>query len=111
MSKKLILSTQPLTTDDIFSILENPRSIELNQNVKKVIKRCHTFLSKKLAASNQTYYGINTGFGSLCNILISKEETTSLQSNIIRSHACGIGDEVPETLVRLILLLKIKNNL
>ena len=109
MSKKLILSTRPLTITDIFYSIENPRPLGLNQNVKKAVKRCHTFLSNKLTSSDQTYYGINTGFGSLCNILISKEETTSLQSNIIRSHACGTGEEVPEEVVRLILLLKIKN--
>ncbi len=109
MPKELIISTQPLTTSDIFSLLENPRPIRLNQKVKKAVKRCHKVLADKLASSDQLFYGINTGFGSLCNIRISKEETTELQANLIKSHACGTGEEVPEAVVRLILLLKIKN--
>jgi len=109
MPKELIISTQPLTTSDIFSLLENPRPLRLNQKVKTAVNRCYQFLTDKLAASDQLFYGINTGFGSLCNIQISKEETSELQSNLIRSHACGVGDEVPEAVVRLILLLKIKN--
>jgi len=109
MPKELIISTQPLTTSDISSFLEPPRPLRLNQQVKKAVKKCHNFLADKLVASDQIFYGINTGFGSLCNIQISKEETTELQSNLIRSHACGTGDEVPEAVVQLILLLKIKN--
>lgn len=109
MPKEFIITTQPLSTLDILSLLENPRPLRLDQKVKKAIKSCHKFLADKLAASDKLFYGINTGFGSLCNIQISKEETTELQSNLIKSHACGTGDEVPEPVVRLILLLKIKN--
>ncbi len=109
MSKKFIISTKPLTTSDILSLIENPRPLRLDPKVKKAVKSCQKFLADKLASSDKLFYGINTGFGSLCNIQISKEETTELQSNLIKSHACGIGDEVPEAVVRLILLLKIKN--
>jgi len=42
-----------------------------------------------------TYYGINTGFGSLCNVRIAPEELSLLQENLVCSHACGMGDEVP----------------
>lgn len=54
-----------------------------------------------------TYYGINTGFGSLCNVQIVPEELSLLQENLVCSHACGMGDEVPEEIVKLMLLLKI----
>ncbi len=54
-----------------------------------------------------TYYGINTGFGSLCNVRIKDDELAQLQENLVCSHACGMGDEVPEEIVRLMLLLKI----
>lgn len=54
-----------------------------------------------------TYYGINTGFGSLCNVRIAPEELSLLQENLVCSHACGMGDEVPEEIVKLMLLLKI----
>jgi histidine ammonia-lyase len=54
-----------------------------------------------------THYGINTGFGSLCNVRIADNELAQLQENLVCSHACGFGDEVPEEIVRLMLLLKV----
>lgn len=54
-----------------------------------------------------TYYGINTGFGSLCNVRINDKDLSQLQENLVCSHACGMGDEVPQDIVRLMLLLKI----
>jgi len=54
-----------------------------------------------------TYYGINTGFGSLCNVRINNSDLSQLQENLVCSHACGMGDEVPQDIVRLMLLLKI----
>ncbi len=55
----------------------------------------------------ETFYGINTGFGSLCNVRIGDHELEELQENLVCSHACGMGDEVPEEIVRLMLLLKV----
>lgn len=55
----------------------------------------------------QVFYGINTGFGSLCNVRIPAEELSQLQENLVCSHACGMGPEVPAEIVRLMLLLKI----
>lgn len=54
----------------------------------------------------ETYYGINTGFGSLCDVRINDDQLAELQENLVCSHACGMGDEVPEDVVRLMLLLK-----
>lgn len=65
-----------------------------------------TYLDEILK-KGETYYGINTGFGSLCDVRIKDEELSDLQHNLVRSHACGIGDEVPEDVVRLMLLLKV----
>ena len=48
-------------------------------------------------------YGINTGFGSLCDVKIGKENLTLLQENLVRSHSCGTGDRVPQEIVKLML--------
>ncbi|HRO41992.1 MAG TPA: histidine ammonia-lyase [Flavipsychrobacter sp.] len=61
----------------------------------------------EIIKTGNTYYGINTGFGSLCNVRIADNELSDLQHNLVRSHACGMGNEVPEEIVRLMLLLKI----
>ena len=59
-----------------------------------------------MASEEAPIYGINTGFGSLCNVKISKENLSQLQENLVKSHACGTGDEVPSQIVKLMLLLK-----
>ncbi len=51
-------------------------------------------------------YGITTGFGSLCNISVGKDELAQLQKNLVMSHACGTGERVPNEIVKLMLLLK-----
>ncbi|MCB0698296.1 MAG: histidine ammonia-lyase [Chitinophagales bacterium] len=60
-----------------------------------------------ILSKGETYYGINTGFGSLCDVRVSDDELAQLQENLVCSHACGMGDEVPEDVVRLMLLLKV----
>lgn len=56
--------------------------------------------------SDRVSYGITTGFGAFANQRISADQVTQLQLNLVRSHACGVGDPLPEHLVRLMLLLK-----
>jgi histidine ammonia-lyase len=62
---------------------------------------------ESILKDHKTYYGINTGFGALCNVRIEEHELAQLQENLVCSHACGMGEEVPEHVVRLMLLLKI----
>lgn len=62
----------------------------------------------EIVARGKVVYGINTGFGSLCNKIISAENTKRLQDNILRSHSVGVGQDVPLEVVRLMLVLKIQ---
>jgi histidine ammonia-lyase len=61
---------------------------------------------ENILKQGNTHYGINTGFGSLCNVRIADDELAQLQENLVCSHACGMGDEVSEDIVRWMLLLK-----
>lgn len=81
---------------------------DLKLSTKAVERIAHNraYLDNILQGGN-TYYGINTGFGSLCNVRIEPDELSQLQENLVCSHACGMGDEVPEEIVRWMLLLKI----
>jgi histidine ammonia-lyase len=56
--------------------------------------------------SDEVVYGINTGFGKLAEVRISSDQLEQLQLNLLRSHACGVGDEFPEDVVRAMLLLR-----
>jgi len=62
---------------------------------------------EKIAADSLPVYGINTGFGPLCTTRISPENTRLLQSNLLRSHATGVGEPLSAELVRLMLILKV----
>jgi len=80
--------------------------LELSADALQKIATNRSYLDNILSKGD-TYYGINTGFGSLCNVRIEPNELAQLQENLVCSHACGMGDEVPEEIVRLMLLLKI----
>ncbi len=91
----------------IESILESNSILELGQNAKEAILKCRRYLDEKVEKTDDLIYGINTGFGSLCNTAIASDQLEALQRNLVLSHACGTGEEVPEKLVRRMLLLKI----
>jgi len=109
MSSVFTLRDQKLTLADIDHILSNDHSLELDPALTLKVQACRSYLEDKLAGSHDPFYGINTGFGSLCNVKISNDELTALQQNLVRSHACGMGDRIPDEIARLILFLKIKN--
>ncbi len=100
------ITPENLTFDVIQNILENDIKLELSEKSKQLIQKSKDYLDKKLKESEKPIYGINTGFGSLCNIEISKDELSKLQENLVISHACNIGPEIPADVVKLMLLLK-----
>lgn len=98
-----------ITLKDIQHIIDSNESIDLSDVAKQKITACREYLDKKMASQKEPIYGINTGFGSLCNVIIPDSELEQLQTNLVMSHACGMGDEVPMEVVRLMLLLKIQS--
>jgi histidine ammonia-lyase len=90
-------------------IISQSKTLQLSEIAKDKIQKCRDFLDKKMAENDEPIYGINTGFGSLCHIKISNENLSQLQENLVKSHACGTGDEVPKEIVKLMLLLKIQS--
>lgn len=97
-----------LTIERLGNILEEGSKIYLGNDTIAKIKRCREYLDQKLSGGEDVFYGINTGFGSLCNTVISKQDLNQLQENLVKSHACGLGKEVPAEIVRLMILLKIQ---
>lgn len=100
------ISPEPLTYDVIEEILEQKQKLALSAESVQLIQKSKAFLDRKLAQTEEPIYGINTGFGALCDRKISKADLSKLQENLILSHACNVGDEVPADVVRLMLLLK-----
>ncbi len=104
---KFVINNQHVSLDDVSALIKSGHHIELGGNAKKAIVNCRSYLDKKVEETQVPIYGINTGFGSLYDAEISKQDLAQLQTNLVRSHACGMGDEVPQEIVRLMILLKI----
>lgn len=109
MLKQHALSLNTYSIEDVEAILNGHFALELADDARSAINACHAYLQNKIAEGNRAYYGINTGFGSLCNYVVSNDELRDLQKNLVLSHACGTGDLVPPELIRIILLLKIRS--
>ena len=103
------ISTQNLTIEDLQEIIFQNKTITLSEEAKDKITSCRSYLDKKMSVEDQPIYGINTGFGSLCNVKISSDNLSKLQENLVKSHACGTGDEVPQEVVKIMLFLKIQS--
>src|ERR1044071_3114608 len=100
----MIFSIDPskrVTLKDIEEILSKNVSLELSLLAKKNIEDCRNYLDKIVKSHPEPIYGINTGFGSLCNVLIPDSDIEKLQENLVMSHACGMGEEVPQEIVKL----------
>jgi histidine ammonia-lyase len=103
------ISNEDVTFELIAKILNNNTSLALSDDARFRINKCRTYLDRKMESQKEPIYGINTGFGSLCNISIGKDDLSKLQENLVMSHACGVGDEVPKIIVKIMLFLKIQS--
>ncbi len=103
------ISSDMLTLEIVSEILVEHKILELSEEAKVNIQKCREYLDSKMASSDDPIYGINTGFGSLCNIKVEKDKLSLLQENLVKSHACGTGDEIPSEIVKIMLLLKIQS--
>lgn len=90
------------------NLLDFDQHVSITFDAHERIVHCRQYLDKK-ATTGELFYGINTGFGFLQNVKIDASQTEQLQYNLLMSHACGMGEEVPEDIVKLMLMLKIKS--
>lgn len=98
-----------LSFEEIKQLINSNKPIALSAESKAKIVACREYLDNKLKTNEKPVYGINTGFGSLCNVKIDDTQLEQLQYNLLVSHACGIGDVVDKNIVKLMLLLKIQS--
>lgn len=103
------ISRERLDFSILNEIVNEGKQLALSDQAKASILKCREYLDAKAGNNGKPIYGINTGFGSLCNHSISEEDLGQLQTNLVMSHACGTGDKVPEEIVKLMLLLKVQS--
>ncbi len=98
-----------LSLDRIKEIIDRHEKIELSREATDAIAACRKYLDEKMKDIGRPIYGVTTGFGSLYNVTIPENELSQLQHNLVMSHACGTGETVRPEIVKLMLLLKVKN--
>lgn len=92
------------------SVLFNPEcKLHLGEEAKNRILKCRRYLDERMKNQKAPIYGVTTGFGSLCNVTVDKDNLSQLQKNLVMSHACSLGDEVSEQIVKLMIAFKVKS--
>ena len=106
MSKEYLVGSGDLNFEVIEKLLSEKTPLALSPEAEVRIQHCRDYLDKKIEESDEPIYGITTGFGSLCNKNISLNELGLLQENLLKSHACSVGEEIHPTIIKLMLLFK-----
>ena len=104
-----IISNERLTLERLKAIIDNSEKLVLSEASEGAIIKCREYLDRKMEDIDRPLYGITTGFGSLYNVTIPKDELSQLQYNLVVSHACGAGEPVRPEIVKLMLFLKVQN--
>jgi len=103
------ISKEHLSLERVKEIIENKMTLELSPEAAQAVIKCREYLDRKMDDIGRPVYGITTGFGSLYNVTIPKEDLSQLQHNLVMSHACGAGEKVRPAIVKLMLLMKIQS--
>ena len=104
--KKIYIDEENLSLEDLIAVTRGFAQVEIEEEAKDKINRSRQ-LVEQFVEEERVIYGITTGFGKFCNVLIGKDEAKDLQRNLIMSHSCGVGDPLTEDIVRGVMLLRI----
>ncbi|MGB8836660.1 MAG: aromatic amino acid lyase, partial [Candidatus Acidiferrales bacterium] len=94
-----------LSCEILYRIVFDGAPVELAPAARKKMLASRAVI-ERLIASDQAVYGVNTGFGKLASVRISREQIGELQVNLVRSHACGMGAPLSEAETRAMLALR-----
>ena len=94
-----------LTVDIVIAIANGNLKAEINKEAILKIKECRLKV-ETMASGDNAVYGINTGFGPLCDVQITPEETSKLQENLLITHAVGVGNPIDKELSKIMMICK-----
>jgi histidine ammonia-lyase len=94
-----------LTLNDVVTVARGRALVSIGAAARELVARARAMVDQ-LVAARRPVYGITTGFGKFSDVIISPDETATLQRNLIMSHACALGDPLPEEVVRAMMLLR-----
>jgi histidine ammonia-lyase len=105
MPADLCLTGERLTLEEIVDVAVRGRAVIVDAGALARVAASRR-LVEEIVVRQDAAYGINTGFGKLSDVRIAPDQLEDLQHNLVRSHACGLGDPLPEPAVRAMLLLR-----
>lgn len=105
---ELLIGNKKLTLEDLINVTRNGYEVKISEEAKEKVSIARKLVDNYVE-EGKISYGITTGFGKFSDSIISKEETATLQRNLIISHACGVGNPLPVDQVRGIMLLRVNN--
>ena len=103
---KLTINNQLITLRELRRVWLEPVTVTLGDDAKRAVAESHELIDD-VVAHGDTVYGVNTGFGQLAAVRVSNDELAHLQQNLVRSHAVGVGEDLDDDTVRLIMLMKV----
>ncbi len=106
--QSIIINSETLSLEQIHDFIHKDIEVVLSQDSTSQISKAQKLISN-IIKSDQPVYGVNTGFGKFSEVRIDKDKVAELQNRLVYSHAAGYGDFIPQEIVRLVLLLKIKS--
>ena len=102
----LTIDNQLVALDVLRAVWQQPLTVSLGDNAKRRIAESNELIVE-VVAGGEKVYGVNTGFGQLASVRISDDELAQLQTNLVRSHAVGVGEDLDDDIVRLTMLMKV----
>lgn len=106
--EKVVINGESLTLEEVVKVAREHAEVVIDEEAIERLEASRKVV-EDIVESEKVVYGVNTGFGSLARVSISKEDTAQLQENLIRTHAVGYGDPLPEDEVRATMLLRINS--
>jgi len=103
---KLCLDNELVTLAELRAVWREPVTVSLGNDARRRIAESNELIDD-VVAHGDTVYGVNTGFGQLAQVRIGNDELAQLQENLVRSHAVGVGEDLDDDIVRLIMLMKV----
>jgi histidine ammonia-lyase len=103
---KLIVDKQLVTLAELREAWRSSVEVTLGIDARRAVAESSEYIGD-VVSSGAEIYGVNTGFGQLARVHISDDELVKLQENLVRSHAVGVGEDLDDDIVRLIMLMKV----
>ena len=101
----VLINGRDLTVEEVIRVCRNNEEVQLTEEAVEAVKKARAYIERKLE-EKAVIYGLTTGFGKFANVVISNEQTETLQRNLIISHTCTMGDPYPRHYVRAAMLLR-----